>query len=1170
MLASIRPGDKTHGPAMNDEPHDVPGSTPGKMEKHGYCTLCRSRCGTVNVVENDTLLSVRPDPAHPTGKAMCLKGKSAPELVHSAERILHPMRRTNPKTDPDPGWQRISWDEALAEIAARMLQARRESGAESVAFAVTTPSGTPLSDSIDWIERFIRLFGSPNTCYATEICNWHKDYAHAFTFGCGMPTADYRQAGLIVLWGHNPANTWLSQADAIGAGRKAGARLLVVDPRETALAAQADQWLRVCPGTDATLALAIANLLIEANAFDLDFVRQWTNGPLLVRSDNGRFLRGRDVGLADGDAYLAWNARAARAQPWSGLRPADFPHVALRGTFSVGDAGAPGLPAIACRPAFDLYAEECARYPAALAAELTWVPEGDIRQAAGLFASAGPVAYHAWSGVGQHDNATQTDRAIACLYALTGSFDRAGGNRVYQKPPYNPVSGFGLLPPEQKAKALGYGERPLGPPAQGWITARDLYRAILHAQPYRVRALVAFGTNPLLSQADVEDGARALRSLDFYAHCDLFETPSARYADILLPVNTPWEREGLRIGFEISAEAEQLVQLRQRMVSPRGESRSDNDIVFDLALRLGMSDAFFGGSLEAGWNHMLAPSGLTVSQLRQHPEGIRVPVADVERKYAAKPRGRAFDTQTGVVELYSELLLRHGYPALPRPSSPTEHSPAASNAPGAALEPFPFMLTSAKSGYYCHSQHRGLPSLRRKAPRPEAEISTALAAARGIASGDAIRVSTSAGSATFTARVREGLHPRVVIGEFGWWQRCDALAQAPLPVAGPGNSNYNGLIGTDSIDPLSGSVPLRAFRCNVEREPGLDVARRAWEGYRAFRVAGLRKEAHEVTSVFLEPADGGGLPDFLPGQHVTIQLAAQPGGEDAVRSYSLTGPATVPGRRGYSISVRRAGGAVPGLVSSHINQRLAVGDAVALRAPSGTFVMPVRTRRPLVLLAGGIGITPFLSLLESLEGVDDPPRILLLYANRNGQAHAFRARLRALRRQIRGLEIIDFYDCPDPHDRPGTDYDVAGRVGAGHVPAPWLAARPLVYMCGPAPMMTAFADGLAALGVHRSDIFREVFRAPGRAPAGPAQQFRVVFARSGMAGTWHSAHGPLLGFAERLGVALPSGCRVGQCESCAVPVASGQVRHLHGEDPEDPGMCLACQAIPASDLVLDA
>ncbi|WP_373887621.1 molybdopterin-dependent oxidoreductase [Cupriavidus basilensis] len=366
--------------------------------------------------------------------------------------------------------------------------------------------------------------------------------------------------------------------------------------------------------------MAIANLLIEANAFDLAFVRQWTNGPLLVRCDNGRFLRGRDLGLADGDAYLVWDAHAGQARPSSALAGRDFEHVALRGTFEVGQATATA--ALACRPAFDLYAGECAHYPADVAARLTWVAQADIRHAASLFGSARRVAYHAWSGVGQHDNATQTDRAIACLYALTGSFDKPGGNRIFQKPPYNPVSSFDLLPPAQKSKALGYDARPLGPPAQGWVTARDLYRAILHAQPYAVRTLMAFGTNPLLSQADVEDGERALRSLDFYVHCDLFETPSSRYADILLPVSTPWEREGLRIGFEISAEAEQLVQLRQRMVSPRGESRSDNDIVFDLAVRLGMGQAFFGGSLEAGWNHMLAPSGLTVDRLRaagRHP-----------------------------------------------------------------------------------------------------------------------------------------------------------------------------------------------------------------------------------------------------------------------------------------------------------------------------------------------------------------------------------------------------------------------------------------------------------------------------------------------------------------------------------------------------------------------
>src|SRR3954470_20429174 len=147
----------------------------------GYCTLCRSRCGTLNEVSGDMLVSVRPDPAHPTGKAMCMKGRAAPEIVHSPHRQLYPMRRTTPKGSPDPGWERISWEEALTITADKLGSIRTEYGAEAVVFGVTTPSGTPLSDSIDWIERFVRIFGSPNICYATEICNWHKDFAHAFT-----------------------------------------------------------------------------------------------------------------------------------------------------------------------------------------------------------------------------------------------------------------------------------------------------------------------------------------------------------------------------------------------------------------------------------------------------------------------------------------------------------------------------------------------------------------------------------------------------------------------------------------------------------------------------------------------------------------------------------------------------------------------------------------------------------------------------------------------------------------------------------------------------------------------------------------------------------------------------------------------------------------------------
>ncbi|MEQ7918671.1 molybdopterin-dependent oxidoreductase [Xanthomonas sp. WHRI 1810A] len=1136
-----------------------------RQDKVGYCTLCRSRCGTVNTVEGDRLIEVRPDTDHPTGKAMCLKGKAAPELLHSADRQLYPMRRTHPKNHPDPGWQVISWDEALSEVAGRLERARREQGAESVAFAVTTPSGTPLSDSIDWIERFIRLYGSPNTCYATEICNWHKDHAHAFTFGCGMPTADYRRADLILLWGHNPTNTWLAQADAIGAGQAAGARMIVVDPRKTALAGQADSWLRVCPGTDLALAMGLANLLIAGNTFDQAFVRQWSNAPLLVRADNGHFLRCADIGIAGDQDYVVWNAVLNAPEASSALSAEVLEQASVRGRFTLllEETSA----ALECSPVFELYARECALYTPQRVEALTHVPVEQLAQAAALIGSSSRVAFHAWSGVGQQDNASQTDRAIACLYALTGSFDRNGGNRIYQKPPYNPVMSFDLLAPEQRAKALGLSERPLGPPSQGWVTARDMYQAIVHEQPYPIRTLMAFGTNLLLSQPDVHLGAEALEKLDFYVHCDLFESPSARYADIFLPVNTPWEREGLRIGFEISAEADRLVQLRQQMVSPRGESRSDSDIVFDLATRLGMGDDFFGGSLEAGWNHMLEPLGLTVEHLRRQPQGVSIETPDQERKYAAKPRHQGFNTPTGLVEFYSEKLLRHGYSPLPRALANDPRKEALHRA-------FPLVLTSAKNGYFCHSQHRSLASLRRKALHPVLEISAALAAQQRIDAGATVLVTTDSGQAKFSASIVEGLHPSVVVGEYGWWQRCEALGQDELPVQGRHGSNFNSLVSDAAFDPISGSSPLRAYRCTVQRDTLSDDQQCRWEGLRLFTVTALTPEAADVTTVSFEASDGGAVPDFQPGQHITLELNTPD--EPTLRSYSMTGRAQVQDRRGYQISVRRAmatdaqGSPQLGLGSGFIHDQLKVGDTLLAHLPSGHFILPLHSRRPLLLIASGIGITPFLNLLESLHDQPDTPSILLLYGNRNGETHAFKERLKALAHALPKVKIVNFYSLPAASDRQGEDYDVAGRVSAEHVPKALLRQRPLIYLCGAAAMMAEVGSALLERGVPRFDIQQEAFKSPVKPVITPGQAHDVTFSRSGITARWTSDEGPLLTFAEKLGVRLPSGCRVGQCESCAVTMQHGQVMHLHGQEPDTPSTCLACQAIPSSALTLDA
>ncbi|MFF7709229.1 molybdopterin-dependent oxidoreductase [Pseudomonas sp. NPDC007930] len=1129
------------------------------LDKPGYCTLCRSRCGTLNRVEDGRLIAVQPNPAHPTGKAMCLKGKAAPELVYSADRILQPLRRTTPRHHPDPGWEPISWDQALDEVARRLAQARDTHGAESVGFAVTTPSGTPLSDSIDWIERFIRLYGSPNTCYATEICNWHKDHAHAFTFGCGMPTADYRNAEVILLWGHNPSNTWLAQAEAIGAGVAAGARLIVVDPRHTSLAAQAQSWLRVRPGADLALAMGLANLLIEQGRFDERFIRHYSNGPLLVREDNGRLLRAAELGLEGAAGVICHAGQLHDAQHAS---PAQLDGAALQGV--VRATLADGTQ-VNCRPAFARYAEACAEYTPALVEQLSWVAPAQLQAAAALLGGGQRVAFHAWSGVGQQENASQTDRAMACLYALTGSFDRIGGNRQYHKPAANPISHFGLLAAEQKAKALGLAQRPLGPPSQGWVTARDLYTAIVERQPYAINTLVAFGTNLLVSQPESHLGREALEKLDFYVHCDLFESPSARYADIFLPVNTPWEREGLRMGFEISEQAEQWVQLRQQMVPSQGESRSDVAIVMALAQRLGLAEQFFGGSLEAGWDHLLAPSGLTVAQLRANPEGLAVPTENHEQAYTRRPRGQAFNTPSGLVELYSERLLQHGYPPLPQPLE-GQHEAALD-------ERYPLLLSSAKNGYYCHSQHRSLASLRKKALHPVLEISAELAQARGIDEGDRVLVNSPTGQARFTAHIAAHLHPAVVVGEYGWWQGCEPLGQSELPV-GDGGSNFNQLFSGVRQDPISGSSPLRAHRCQVQRDPAQSPRLRRWPGLRRFVVSALAAEAGEVMRVTFSSEDGGQVPDFLPGQHLTLQVQTAEG--PLQRAYSLVGPAQVPGRTGYSIAVRHArsldehGQPVQGLMSSFIHEVLTLGSPVELRMPAGNFILPSAGERPLVLVASGIGITPFLNLLESLPAGRAQPPVLLLYGNRDGAHHAFKQRLRALAQRLPALTLVNAYSQPAAADRFGEDYQHAGRVAPGLIPRALLRRRPLVYLCGAMEMMTAFTHALVQAGVPRLDIQYEAFRSPQAVKVLPGQAFPVRFARSGVEHTWTSADGSLLSFAERLGISLPSGCRVGQCESCAVRVAEGSVAHLHGAAPDSEDTCLACQAIPTSALTLDA
>jgi anaerobic selenocysteine-containing dehydrogenase len=703
----------------------IPGPETGIEVRKSICTICdpSTQCGLDLYVKDGKIIKVEGSKEHPYNMGtLCSKGAANRQYIYHEDRLKMPLKRAGSRGSGK--FEPITWDEALDTIAAKFNEIKSQNGPESVVFfSGYTKYFRP------YLKRLAHSFGSPNYLTESSTCHQATVMAQKLTFGLpGGP--DLKNTQCLLVWSANPFHTNPGNARAILRGKERGMKLIVVDPRQTPTTAQADIHLRLRPGTDGALALAMANTIINEKLYDQDFIANYSYG-------------------------------------------------------------------------FEDYKEYVQQFTPEKGEELTGVPADKITRAARMYASTKPAAIMpSASPVVHHTNGVQNYRAVFALVGLTGNYDIAGGNFVV---PPSFIHTPGLIPTREDefvqfrhwgemAPRIGEGRFPI------WAEIIDEEGQAMHlpsqirsGEPYPLKTLIGFGMNHRM-WPDPNGLLGSLEKLDFFVNVDIFMTDTCKYADMVLPACTSVERSELRcysMGYII---------FTQPAVPPLFDSRSDVEIIYELAARLGLDDPLLKAGYEASVDWILEPSGISVGELKKHPGGMFVPspMKLSEEKYLES----GFKTPSGRMEFKSKVLEKYegkpGFEALPvykPPKYSKESNPE-------LLEKYPFILnTGSRLPMYLHTRTFRLSWTNSLRPNhPAADINPADAAGLGIKQDDAIRISTPKDEIVVKANLTQMVQPGVI-----------------HMYHGHSEADVNTLFESDYLDPLSGFPGFKSALCKVER-----------------------------------------------------------------------------------------------------------------------------------------------------------------------------------------------------------------------------------------------------------------------------------------------------------------------------------------------------------------
>lgn len=470
---------------------------------------------------------------------------------------------------------------------------------------------------------------------------------------------------------------------------------------------------------------------------------------------------------------------------------------------------------------FEPLKERVRNYPPERVATICGLEAAEIRETARYIAKADTVSMEWGCAIEHTPNCFQTVRAIALILAVTGNIDKKGTFIESMHVLDEPELVEDHLGDVQRKKRLGEHHKMLAGAHKPFSSAHipSVFEAMRTGKPYPVRALMLCGNNGLIGFSDSKKTLETWMGLDFICCQDLFLTPSALLADVVLPVCSWLEVDSLTGG---PGGADHVILCQQAVVPPVGECKTDETIFMELCQRLGKD---WGASsldeiLDQRLNRLRTFPGFehyTLEQLRE-TGWVAVPIEYEQYRHRASRGEKAFQTPTGKVELYSTILESFGFDPLPNYQEPPESPLSRPD----LLKDYPLVLTTGtRINSFFLSEHRQIPSLRKQCPEPLATLHPDTAKKYGITDGDWIFIETPRGKITQKAHVTSDMKPGVVNVQIGWW----LPETKDLPYFGAFAVNANVLTSMEPpYDPCMGTYQLRGLLCRITRnDEGLEA-----------------------------------------------------------------------------------------------------------------------------------------------------------------------------------------------------------------------------------------------------------------------------------------------------------------------------------------------------------